>query len=74
MVATRLQCGFTGCEYVSESESEQVALLQFQSHMASHQQAPQARPASTKQKLPAIVRPKLKQDITEEEWETFKQE
>ena len=74
MAMTRLQCGFTGCTYVSESESEQVALLQFQSHMASHQQTQQARVATTKQKLPPIERPKLKQDINEEEWNTFYQE
>lgn len=74
MATTRLQCGFTGCEYVSESATEQVALLQFQSHIASHQVPPQARVASTKQKLPPIERPKLKQDVTEEEWESFNQE
>jgi len=74
MAATRIQCGFTGCEYVSECESEQVALIQFQSHMAAHQQTPQARVATTKQKLPPIERPKLKQGITQEEWDSFNQE
>ena len=74
MAATRIQCGFTGCEYVSECESEQVALIQFQSHMAAHQQTPQARVATTKQKLPPIERPKLKQDIIQEEWDSFNQD
>ena len=74
MAATRIQCGFMGCEYVSESESEQVALIQFQSHMAAHQQPPQARASTTKQKLPRIERPTLKQDVSEEEWDSFNQE
>ena len=74
MAVTRIQCGFTDCEYVSESQSEQVALIQFQSHMAAHQQPPQARVATTKQKLPPIERPKLKQDVTKEEWESFNQD
>ncbi len=74
MAVTRIQCGFTDCEYVSESQSEQVALIQFQSHMAAHQQPPQARVATTKQKLPPMERPILKQDVTEEEWDSFNQD
>ena len=73
MVLTQIKCGFTGCNYVSESESEQLALVQFESHMAAHRQ-PQSKVPSTKQKLPAIERPKLKQDVTEEEWDSFSQE
>lgn len=73
MAPTQIKCGFTGCDYVSENESEQVALIQFQSHIAAHQQ-PQGRAPTTKQKLPPIERPKLKQDVTEEEWDSFNQE
>jgi len=71
---TRLVCGFTGCEYVSENANEQVALLQFQSHMSSHTQQPQTRASATKQKLPPIERPHLRQDITVEEWDSFCQD
>ena len=42
--------------------------------MAVHQQSPVSQPASTKQRLPPIERPTLKQDINDEEWETFTQE
>ena len=71
MALTRVECGFTECDYISENASEQVALMQFQSHMAVHQQSQVSRPATTKQKLPPIERPKLKQDINEEEWDTL---
>ena len=74
MALTRVECGFPECDYISENASEQVALMQFQSHMAVHQQSQVSRPATTKQKLPPIERPKLKQDINEEEWDTFTQE
>ena len=70
MASTKIECGFTGCVYVSEHASEAVALLQFQSHMSVHQQSSNQ---ATGQKLPPIERPVLKQDITEEEWESFKQ-
>ena len=77
MAPTQIKCAFAGCTHVSESESEQIALAQFQSHLAGHQMAahqpPQAR-APTKQKLPPIERPKIKQDVTEEEWNSFTQE
>ena len=47
--------------------------MQFQSHMSGHEQS-KGQPISTKQKLPPIERPVLKQDVNEEEWETFIQE
>lgn len=74
MALTRVECGVPECDYISENASEQVALLQFQSHMTVHQQSQVSRPDTTKQKLPPIERPKLKQDINEEEWDTFTQE
>ena len=73
MAPTRVTCGYPDCSYVSENESEQVAILQFQSHMSGHEQS-KGQPISTKKKLPPIERPVLKQDVNEEEWETFIQE
>ena len=70
-MTTRIVCGFTDCDYVSENQSEQVATLQFQSHMVVHQQTQQPKVGTTKQKLPPVERPKLNQDVTEEEWESF---
>ena len=74
MAPTQISCDFPGCDYVAENESEQVALMKFQSHLASHQQPSQIRAPTTKQKLPPIERPKLKQDVTKEEWDSFNQE
>jgi len=73
-MTTRIVCGFTDCEYVSENQSETVATLQFQSHMVVHQQTQQPKVGTTKQKLPPVERPKLNQDVTEEEWESFYQD
>ena len=47
-------------------------MLLLQSHIASHTQPTAVK--SSKQKSPSIERPKLKQDINEEEWDTFTQE
>ena len=69
---TQIKCAFPECTYIAEHESEQIAVLFFQSHLASHTQAPAVK--TSKQKLPPIERPKLKQDITEEEWGTFTQD
>ena len=63
---TKFECGFTGCGYVSENADKEVAKLQFQSHMSFHTQ-PQARTATSKQKLPPVDRPEHRQDITMEE-------
>ena len=69
---TQIKCAFPECTYIAAHESEQVAVLLFQSHLASHTQPTAVK--SSKQKLPPIERPKLKQDISEEEWGTFIQE
>ena len=75
MAPTKIECGFPDCEYVTEHESEQVALIQFQSHLSAHQQIQNSSSAApNKQKLPPIERPILKQDISEEEWDSFLQE
>ena len=67
---TKFECGFTGCGYVSENADKEVAKLQFQSHMSFHTQ-PQAKAATSKQKLPPVARPECRQDITMEEWDSF---
>ena len=72
MAPTQIKCAFTGCPYLAEHETEQIAVLMFQSHLASHQT--QNATKSSKQKLPPIERPKLKQDITEEACNLFEQE
>ena len=52
-----------------------MAILQFQRHMNVQQQMQQPKVATTKQELPPPVeRPKLKQDVTEEEQESFHQD
>ena len=75
MAPTIIKCGYTDCDYKSEHESEQVASLQFQSHMAVHTSKVQA-PASgdSVRAKPEVEKPVLKQDITEEEWDSFTQE
>ena len=46
----------------------------FNSHLLSHQPQQQARPAIAKQKIPPIARPEIKQDVSDEEWNSFVQE
>ena len=71
MPKTKIDCNFPNCTYFAEHDSEQVDIIQFQNYLASHQQPLQK---TTKQKLPPIERPTIKQDITEEEWDSFNQE
>ena len=74
MAPTIIKCGYTDCDYKSEHESETVASLQFQSHMTVHTSKVQA-PASgdSVRAKPEVEKPILKQDVTEEEWDTFTQ-
>ena len=74
MAPTIIKCGYTDCDYKSEHESEQVASLQFKSHMAVHASKVQA-PASgdSGRAKPEVEKPILKQDVTEEEWDSFTQ-
>ena len=66
-------CQFTGCTVKIENASEAITLAMFQSHLLTHQQ-PTGGATSTKQKIPPIPRPEIKQDVNEEDWETFVQE
>ena len=73
MAPTVIKCGYTDCDYKSEHESEQVASLQFQSHMAVHASPVQAPASGESKAKPDVEKPVLKQDITEEEWDSFTQ-
>ena len=64
-----IPCQYPGCEFKAENASEAIALAMFQSHLMSHSQAATA-PAHS-QRLPAIPRPEVKQDISEEDWTSF---
>ena len=75
MSSIKIDCQFTDCQFVAEHSSETVALAMFNSHLLIHQQQPSTSSnRSTKQKLPPIVRPQIKQDVTEEDWTAFKLE
>jgi hypothetical protein len=67
---TAIDCQFDGCNVKVEHDSEAVALAMFQSHMMTHQVKLQSNTVHS-QKLPPIQRPEVKQDITEEDWDTF---
>ena len=72
---TTIKCLFPECVTEVTHEWEAVAIVMFKSHMKSHQQpvtAPQGAPS--KQRLPKIDRPELKQDISYEDWATFESE
>ena len=49
-MATQIKCAFPECSYIAAHDSEQIAVLQFQSHLASHTQSTAVK--SSKQKLP----------------------
>ena len=72
-MATQIPCQFTGCEYVAENLSEAVAIAMYSSHTASHQQTSTSA-STSKQRMPKIDRPELKQDTTDEDWATFEAE
>ena len=65
-----IECQFPNCAHTSAHELESVALAMFNSHLASHQQ-PTGAIGGSKQKVPPIQRPEIKQDIDVEEWNTF---
>ena len=52
-----------------ENASEAIALVMFNSHLMSHSQA--AAAAIQSQKLLPIPRPEIKQDVSEEDWNSF---
>ena len=74
-MTTTIKCQYPECATEIAHDSEAVAIVMFKSHMKSHQQpvtAPQGAPS--KQRLPKIDRPELKQDISYEDWATFESE
>jgi len=56
---------------VAENASEAVAIVMLNSHLLSHQQPSHSGPGSAKQKIPPIIRPEIKQDVSDEDWSTF---
>ena len=72
MAITRINCQFNQCDYVAEHTSEAVAIAMLTSHNNVHQGS--GLRVATKQKVPKIDRPELKQDIDDEEWQTFEAE
>ena len=71
-MATTIECQFTGCDYIAEHASEAVAIAMLTSHNNIHQGS--ALRAATKQRVPKIDRPVLKQDINDEDWQAFEAE
>ena len=71
-MTTTIECQYTGCEYVAENNSEAIAIAMLASHNNIHSGA--APRAATKQKVPRIDRPELKQDVSDEDWQTFEAE
>ena len=61
-MSTRIRCQVTGCDYVAEHTSENVAIALLTSHGQNHKKS--------KQKA-QIDRPECKQDISIEEWQEF---
>ena len=68
---TSIRCQFGGCNVEITHSSESVALAMFQSHVLTHQMNPTA---TSTQRLPPIQRPEVKQDITEEDMDSFQVE
>ena len=64
-----IECQFPDCTFKAEHASEAIALAMFNSHLASHQR--NTASGTTKQKVPPIQRPEIRQDINDEEWATF---
>lgn len=73
METVQIPCQFTECTFVAKHDLETVAVAMFNSHLLTHQPQSSSR-STTKQKLPPIARPNVKQDITEEEWTAFELE
>ena len=70
-MSTKIKCQFTGCDWAAEHASEAVAIAILTSHSQNHRGNPAA---ATKQKTPKIERPEVKQDISDEEWQSFESE
>ena len=73
-MSTKINCQVTGCTYVVEHESEAVAIAMLTSHSQNHKGNSSPAATSTKQKVPKIDRPEVKQDISDEDWQSFEAE
>ncbi len=73
-MSTKINCQVTGCTYVVEHESEAVAIAMLTSHSQNHRGNSSTTATSTKQKVPKIDRPEVKQDISDEDWQSFEAE
>ena len=71
-MTTKIGCQFTGCAWSIEHDSEAVAIALLTSHSQNHKGASVV--ATSKQKTPKIDRPEVKQDISDEEWQSFEAE
>ena len=71
-MVTSISCQVTGCPYVAEHESEAVPIAMLTRHIQNHQgNTSKAVASSSKQKVPKIDSPEVKQDIYDEDWQSF---
>ena len=70
----QIPCQIPRCTYIAEHASEAVVIALLGSHNNVHQQPVSTSHMLTKQKVPRIERPELKQDITDEDWYSFEVE
>ena len=68
----QIACQFTGCEYIAENDSVEIAIALLNSHNSIHLQMPSRGPDLLK--TPKVDRPELNQDISDEDWESFAEE
>ena len=71
-MSTKIECQVNGCDWSIEHVSEAVAIALLVSHSQNHKETHSN--TATKQKTPKIDRPEIKQDISDEEWQSFEAE
>ena len=64
-------CDFTDCEYSATAASDVLAAAKLYSHIATHTASSGGTSSAGAPKAPPIDRPELRQDIKEQEWQTF---
>ena len=65
MATTSIQCQVPGCTYKAENASEAVAIAMLTSHNSVHQGG------AVRNRAPKVEPPIIKQDASDEEWQTF---
>ena len=74
-MVTSICCQGSECSYGAEHESEAVAIAMLTSHSQNHQgTTSNAVASSSKQKVPKIDRQEVKQDLSDEDWQSFEAE